>query len=116
MRATYKVSLTSVATFLGAAAAAPAAALALDLALFFPPFLGILLELDGDQLEVCSDNARTRQRSRWLSSCHVWGWFVWCRVVKRTEEKEVRTGRKKAKSGEDFKGRGRDLLKSDEQR
>lgn len=44
MRATYKVSLTSVATFLGAAAAA---ALALDLALFFPPFLGILLELGG---------------------------------------------------------------------
>ena len=41
-RATYTVSLTSVATsFAGAAAGAAALALALDL--FFPPFLGMVI-------------------------------------------------------------------------
>lgn len=49
-RATYNVSLTSVATSFagaGAAAAAGAAALALALDLFFPPFLGMVVYLAG---------------------------------------------------------------------
>lgn len=41
-RATYRESLTSVAMFLAVAPGAAAAALALDLALLFPPFLGIM--------------------------------------------------------------------------